>query len=72
VTTSSVSFVENDDLRGRLAGLELTSAQLDRAVEINVESRLAALRASLFVLGLAVLVPIVTFRHLPARREQEE
>ncbi|MGW5076027.1 MFS transporter [Rhodococcus sp. NPDC004095] len=72
VTTSSVSFVENDDLRGRLAGLELTSAQLDRAVGINVESRLVALRASLFVLGLAVLLPIVTFRHLPARREQEE
>ncbi|MCL2536249.1 MAG: MFS transporter, partial [Nocardiaceae bacterium] len=72
VTTSSVSFVENDDLRGRLAGMELTSAQLDRAVEINVESRLVALRASLFVLGLAVLLPIVTFRHLPARREPEE
>lgn len=70
-TTSSVSFVENDDLRGRLAGLDLTSEQLDRAVEINIESRLVALRASLFVLGLVVLLPIVTFRHLPARREAE-
>lgn len=69
VTTSSVSFVENDDLRSRLAGMELTSAQLDRAVEINVESRLVALRASLCVLGLAALLPIVTFRHLPSRRE---
>lgn len=72
VTTSSVSFVENDDLRGRLAGLELSSAQLDRAVDINVESRLIALRASLCVLGLAVLLPIVTFRHLPGRRDRRE
>ncbi|SDC70551.1 MFS transporter [Rhodococcus tukisamuensis] len=71
VTTSSVSFVENDDLRGRLAGLDLTSEQLDRAVTINIESRLVALRASLFVLGLAVLLPIVTFRHLPSRREPD-
>ncbi|WP_158289133.1 MFS transporter [Rhodococcus sp. SMB37] len=71
VTTSSVSFVANDDLRGRLVGLDLTSEQLDRAVEINIESRLVALRASLFVLGLAVLLPIVAFRHLPARREPE-
>ncbi|NMM87602.1 hypothetical protein B2J88_25140 [Rhodococcus sp. SRB_17] len=70
VTTSSVTFVANDDLSSRLAGMELTSSQLDRAVEINVESRLVALRASLCVLGLAVLLPIVTFRHLPARRKE--
>lgn len=72
VTTSSVSFVENEDLRGRLAGLALTTEQLDRAVQINIESRLVALRASLFVLGLVVLLPIVTFRHLPTRREPGE
>ncbi|UYP19903.1 MFS transporter [Rhodococcus sp. Z13] len=70
INTSSVGFVENEDLRGRLAGLELTPEQLDRAVEINVESRLVALRASLCVLGLAVLLPVVTFRHLPGRKEE--
>lgn len=72
VTASSVSFVANDDLRASLTGLELTSAQLDQAVEINVESRLIALRASLSVLGLAALLPIVTFRHLPTRRQEAD
>ncbi|QQM20864.1 hypothetical protein I7X09_23065 [Rhodococcus sp. P-2] len=72
VTASSVSFVANFDLRASLTGLELTSAQLDQAVEINVESRLIALRASLSVLGLAALLPIVTFRHLPTRRQEAD
>ncbi|MGW6659511.1 hypothetical protein [Rhodococcus sp. NPDC055024] len=72
VTASSVGFVANDDLRASLAGIELTSTQLDQAVEINVESRLVALPASLSALGLAALPPIVTFRHLPNRWKEAD
>lgn len=72
LTPSSVNFVSNDDLRDQLGGMGYTPRQVIRGVEINVESRLVALRASLFALAVLTLAPIVTFRHLPRRSRHGE
>jgi MFS family permease len=67
LTPSSVGFVDNDDLAGQLTGLGIDAADIGRAVEINIEARLVALRAGLFTLAILTLAPIVAFRNLPSR-----
>ena len=63
VDLDSVNFVSNDDLRLVLEGTDATPAQVDAAVVVNEESRLATLR-----LGLLVLAGVSALAILPASR----
>ncbi|GAA4773302.1 MFS transporter [Microbacterium gilvum] len=63
VNLDDVNFVSNDELRAVLDGTDATDAQIEAAVAVNEESRLATLR-----LGLLVLAGVSALAILPASR----
>jgi MFS family permease len=67
LSPTTVSFVSNENLKTLLSKSpwHLTTGQLDEAVQINVQARLAALRASLAMLALLVLTSIGVVGSLP-------
>jgi MFS family permease len=63
---STIQFVSNDALSGIIVdqGWPLDEAEIAKVVDINVDARLDALRASLVLLAVITLIPLVWFRHL--------
>jgi MFS family permease len=62
---NNVDFVTNHDLRNALGASGATSEQVDKAVAINEEGRLRALRASFLIVGAISLLAIVPASRLP-------
>jgi len=71
LSATSVRFVSNDELRSLLSRppWRLTPEQLNEAVQINIEARLAALRASLTMLALLALAAMSAISSLPGREK---
>lgn len=61
----------NDQLREKLSTTSATPAQVDEAVQINVDSRLLALRRGLLVLAALSALAIVPVQQLPKYRPDE-
>lgn len=70
LSPTSVAFVSNDDLRVLLSKppWNLEGDRLEEAVQINIEARLAALRASLTILALLGLFALGALSSLPGRQ----
>ena len=65
-----VPFISNDRLRDVLAGTPATAEQVAEAVRINTESRLVALKISLFALAGIALLAFFPAGALPHRARQ--
>ncbi len=62
---NAVEFVDNASLRNEAAKAGLSPAQVDEAVRINTDARLAALRLDFFALAALALLGAVAARGLP-------
>lgn len=71
VDLDNVNFLSNDQLREVLEETTATTAQVDAAVEINVDARLQSLRLGLFVLAGLSALAIVPASRLPGYRPHE-
>ncbi|QPZ39182.1 MFS transporter [Paramicrobacterium chengjingii] len=71
VDLDDVNFVSNDQLREVLGATDATAQEVDRAVEINAEARLRALKLGLLLLGGISSIAIVPATRLPKYRPDE-
>lgn len=63
-----IPFISNDDLSEALTGAGITGDTADEIIKENEESRIAGLRASLFVLALLALLALFFSRGIPRRQ----
>jgi MFS family permease len=61
----SINFLSNDRLADRLKSTTVTPEQIEKAMRINSEARLRALKTAFFVLGAAALLGVYLARRLP-------
>lgn len=71
VDLDDVNFVSNDQLREVLEATDATADEVDRAVEINADARLRALKLGLLILGGISSIAIVPATRLPKYRPDE-
>lgn len=71
VELDQVNFVTNEQLREKLGSTSATPAQVDAAVQINIDSRLLALRRGLLILAALSALAIVPVQQLPKYRPDE-
>lgn len=71
VPMDNVNFVSNERLRATLEHTELSTPQIDAAVEINENARLRALRLGLLILAGVSALAIVPAGRLPRYRPGE-
>ena len=63
--SGSADFVTNNELRSVLAATPATPEQVEKAVAINEDARLRALRASFLIVGAISLLAIFPASRLP-------
>ena len=63
--SGAVDFVTNNELRSVLAATSATPEQVEKAVAINQDARLRALRASFLIVGAISLLAIFPASRLP-------
>jgi MFS family permease len=63
--SGEVNFITDNELRRRLGATSATPEQVDRAVAINEDARLRALRASFLIVGAISLLAIFPASRLP-------
>ncbi|WP_166997657.1 MFS transporter [Paramicrobacterium fandaimingii] len=71
VDLDDVNFVSNDQLREVLDATDATAEEVGRAVEINADARLRALKLGLLILGGISSIAIVPATRLPTYRPGE-
>ena len=71
VNMDDLNFISNDDLRAALSETDATDAQVDAAVQVNEESRLATLRLGLLILAGISALAIVPASRLPRYKPDE-
>ncbi|MCW4457594.1 MFS transporter [Microbacterium sp. MPKO10] len=71
VDLDDVNFVSNDQLREVLDATDATAEEVDRAVEINADARLRALKLGLLILGGISSIAIIPATRLPKYRPDE-
>ncbi|TFV55749.1 MFS transporter [Mycobacterium sp. PS03-16] len=71
VDLDDINFVSNDRLREVLDATDATEAMVERAVQINTDARLRALKLGLLILAAVSAVAIVPASRLPAYTPHE-
>ncbi|WP_236014679.1 MFS transporter [Microbacterium stercoris] len=71
VDVNDVNFISNAELREVLSQTDASDAEIDAAVEVNEQSRLAALRLGLLILAGVSALAIVPASRLPRYRPDE-
>ncbi len=72
INLDNVSFVSNNQLRTALYSTEATEAEVEHAVQINIDARQRSLRATFFILAGVSVLAIVPSRGLPGYDEEED
>jgi MFS family permease len=71
INLDNVDFLTNDELREFLYELNASEAEIEAAQEVNEETRLRALRASVVVLSMIALLALIPAVRLPTYRAGE-
>ena len=71
INLDNVDFLTNDELEEFLYGLNASDTEINAAIDINEETRLQALRASVVVLSMIALLALIPAGRLPTYRAGE-